>query len=77
MNSRERVLTAMSHRQPDRPPVDFGGHRSSGIAAMAYGRLRDYLRLPKRPVRIYDPIQQMAVIDEDVLDRFGSDTIEL
>lgn len=77
MNSRERVCTAMSHREPDRPPIDFGGHRSSGIAAMAYARLRDHLGFEKRPIRIYDPIQQLAVIDEDVLDRFQVDTIEL
>lgn len=57
--------------------VDFGAHRSSGIAAMAYGRLRDALGLETRPIRVYDPIQQLAVIDDDVLDRFGVDVIEL
>jgi uroporphyrinogen decarboxylase len=77
MNSRERVLAALGHRQPDRVPIDFGGHRSSGIAAMAYRRLREALGLEPRPIRVYDPIQQLAVIDADVLDRFGVDTIEL
>jgi len=74
---RERVLAALNHRQPDRVPIDFGGHRSSGIAAMAYRRLRQALGLEERPIRVYDPIQQLAVIDEDVLERFGVDTIEL
>jgi uroporphyrinogen decarboxylase len=77
MTSRERVLTALDHRQPDRVPIDFSGHRSSGINAIAYARLRDYLGLPGRPIRVYDIIQQMAVVDEDVLQRFGIDTIEL
>lgn len=77
MTSRERVLAALEHRQPDRVPVDFGGHRSSGIAALAYPKLRKALGLPPRTVRVYDPIQQLAIIDEDVLDRFGVDTIEL
>jgi uroporphyrinogen decarboxylase len=77
MTSRERVLAALGHRRPDRVPVDFSGHRSSGIAAIAYTKLRDYLRLPARPIRVYDVIQQLAVVDEDVLDRFGADTIEL
>ena len=36
MTSRERILTALDHREPDRIPVDLSGHRSSGIAAMAY-----------------------------------------
>ncbi len=77
MTSRERVTAALRHEQPDRVAVDFGGHRSSGIAAMAYGGLREALGLESRPIRIYDPIQQLAVIDEDVLDRFGIDVIEL
>jgi uroporphyrinogen decarboxylase len=45
--------------------------------AIAYGRLRDYLGLPKKPIRVYDMVQQLAVIDTDVLDRFGVDTVEL
>jgi uroporphyrinogen decarboxylase len=77
MTPRERVLCALNHHQPDRVPIDFSGHRSSGIAAIAYAKLRDALGLPKRPIRVYDPIQQLAVVDEDVLDRFGVDTIEL
>ena len=77
MTSRERVLTALNHREPDRVPIDFSGHRSSGIAAIAYPKLREFLSLPPRPIRVYDVIQQLAVVDEDVLDRFGVDTIEL
>ncbi len=77
MNSRERVLTAFAHREPDRVPVDLSGHRSSGIAAMAYARLRAYLGLPKKTIRVYDPIQQLAIVDEDVLARFGVDTLEM
>jgi len=77
MTSRERVLASLHHREPDRVPVDLSGHRSSGIAAIAYARLRDHLGLPRRPIRVYDPIQQLAVVDEDVLDRFSIDTIEL
>jgi uroporphyrinogen decarboxylase len=77
MNSRERILAALNHQETDRVPVDFGGHRSSGIAALAYGRLRKYLGLPERPIRVYDMVQQLAIIDEDVLDVFGVDTIEM
>ena len=77
MTPRERVRAALDHQQPDRVPIDFGGHRSSGIAAIAYRKLRSALGLPDRPVRVYDPVQQLAVIDEDVLQRFHVDTIEL
>jgi uroporphyrinogen decarboxylase len=77
ITSRERIIAALEHRQPERIPVDFSGHRSSGIAAIAYPKLRKYLGLPPRPIRVYDVIQQLAIVDEDVLDRFGVDTIEL
>jgi uroporphyrinogen-III decarboxylase len=40
MTSRERVRAALAHQQPDRVPVDFGAHRSSGIMAIAYRKLR-------------------------------------
>ena len=77
MTSRDRVLTALNHEQPDRVPIDLGGHRSSGIAAIAYAKLRRALGLAERPVRVYDPVQQLAIVDEDVLDRLRVDTIEL
>ena len=77
MNSRERVLAALNHMEPDRIPVDLGGHRSSGISAIAYHHLRKYLGLAEKPVRVYDMVQQLAIIDEDVLDMFGVDTVEM
>ncbi|MBK9139780.1 MAG: methyltransferase [Verrucomicrobia bacterium] len=77
MTSRERVLRALNHLEPDRVPIDLSGHRSSGIAAIAYRRLRRHLGLPDRPIRVYDPVQQLAIVDDDVLERFGVDTIEL
>jgi uroporphyrinogen decarboxylase len=70
-------LAALNHRQPDKVAIDFGGHRSSGIAAMAYPKLRKALGLGPRPIRVYDPLQQLAILDDDVLDRFQVDTIEL
>lgn len=77
MTSRERVLAALNYRDPDRVALDFSGHRSSGISAMVYPKLRAYLGLPPKTVRVYDPIQQLAIVDEDVLDHFRVDTIEL
>ncbi len=77
MTPRERVLRALNHQETDRIPIDLSGHRSSGIAALAYPKLRVCLGLPPRPIRVYDMVQQLAVLDEDVLDRFGVDTIEM
>jgi uroporphyrinogen decarboxylase len=77
VTSRARVMAAVSHREPDRVPVDFGGHRSSGIMAMAYHRLKNYLGIDTGDIYVYDFVQQLALIEPAVLDRFGVDTIEL
>ena len=77
MDSRARVCSALNHREPDRIPIDFSGHRSSGISAIAYAQLRNYLGLEQRPVKVYDPVQQLAIVDEDILQFFSVDTVEL
>ena len=74
---RDRVLATINHREPDLVAIDFNGHRSSGIMAIAYAKLRRHLGLPERPIRIYDFIQQLAIVDDDVLDLVGADVIEL
>jgi uroporphyrinogen decarboxylase len=77
MTSRERVLSACNHREPDRVPIDFSSHTSSGISALAYTKLRDYLELPKKTLRVYDTIQQLAIVDDDILEKFGVDTLNM
>ncbi len=76
-SGRQCVLDAINHVQPDKVPVDFGGHRSSGINPETYRKVRQYAGLPERPIKVYDMVQQLAIIDEDALDLFGVDTIEL
>ncbi len=75
--SRERVLAALNHKEPDRVPIDLGGHRSSGMMAIAYNKLKKYLGITSGDIYVYDFIQQLAIIEPEVLDRFGVDTIEL
>lgn len=77
LTSRERVMMAVNHRQPDRVPIDLGGHRSSGIMAIAYNKLKKYLGIEAGDIYVYDFIQQLGIIEREVLDRFGVDTIEL
>ncbi len=77
MTARERVLAAVSHREPDRVPVDLGATPSSGISAIAYNRLKRYLGLSLPPTRVYDVVQQLAQPDEAVLDLFGVDVVDV
>ena len=74
MNHRERILTALSHQEPDRVPVDFGS--CSGATSMnvrAYQNLLGYFGM-KRDVRVENTIIFTAAIDDDLLDRFHVDT---
>ena len=77
MTSRERVLAAIEHHEPDRVPVDLGATPSSGISAIAYARLRRHLGLEEKPIRVYDMVQQLAIVDDDVLELFGVDVVEM
>ena len=77
MNSRERVRTALAHRQPDRVAIDFGAHRSSGIAAIAYARLKQALGITTGDIYVFDMVQQLAIVEPEVLDAVGADVIEL
>ncbi len=73
MNRRERVLAALNHREPDRVPIDLGGSDSSGITAIAYNRLKSYLNLKGGKTRVFDPYQQIADMEEEVLRAVRSD----
>ncbi len=77
MNSRERVLSALDYRNPDKIPIDFGGHRSSGISAMAYARVKRALGITSGDIYVYDMMQQLAIIEEPVLTALEVDTVEL
>jgi len=77
MTHRERIIASLNHKQPDRTCIDLSGHRSSSMSAIAYRKLREHLGLPKRDIRVFDVIQQLAVIDKDVLDLFDVDTVQL
>ena len=77
MTSRERVLTALNHREPDKIPIDFGGMGSTGIMAIAYNRLREELGLNKNLTRMLDITQQLAIPDKEILDLFQVDVISL
>jgi uroporphyrinogen decarboxylase len=70
-------MASLNFKQPDRVPIDFNAHRSSGINVAAYRNLREYLGLPPSPLYVYDLIQQLAIVEQDVLDKFDIDTFQL
>jgi len=77
LTGRQRVIAAFNFKQSDKIPIDINAHPSSGINAAAYSKLRKYLNLPAGPIYIYDPAQQLAIVENDVLDYFDADTFQL
>jgi hypothetical protein len=73
--SRERIVAALNHRQPDRIPIDFGGTMVTGVHASCVAELRDHYGLEKRPVRVHEPFQMLAVLDDDLQDAMGLDVV--
>jgi len=72
MTSRQRMLAALNHEEPDRVPIDLGGNQT-GIHKFAYQALTKHLGIDD-PVSIMDAVQQLARPCEAVLERFHVDT---
>lgn len=72
MLPRERLLTALEHREPDRVPLDLGGNQT-GIHRLAYEALLRHLGR-EETVEIMDAVQQLARPSEAILERFHIDT---
>jgi len=70
MNSRERVLTALKHEEPDRVPLDLGSLVST-IERVPYNELKKYLGIQKQ-TRTF--VREHVNPDEEVLKRFEIDT---
>ena len=73
MTSRERVLCALDHRQPDRVPVDFGATSVTGISASIVYKLRRAFKLPEHPVKVIEPYQMLGEVEDDLREKLGSD----
>jgi uroporphyrinogen decarboxylase len=70
MNSRERLLTALKHQEPDRIPIDLGG-TPTGIEVEAYEGLKEVLGI-KGETKTF--VRDHVEIDKSILERFGVDT---
>ncbi|MHB1296399.1 MAG: uroporphyrinogen decarboxylase family protein [Anaerolineae bacterium] len=75
MTSRERVLAAINHREPDRVPLDLGGSRVTGIDVSAYTRLRRHLGLRLEPAKVVDVWQMLAWVEDPVVQALGADVL--
>lgn len=75
--SKQRVLDAINHRQPDRLPMDFGSSFITGIHCSVVAELRDYYGLDQHPVRVCEPYQMLGEVEPDLLHAMGCDVIPI
>lgn len=73
MTSRERIMAAVDHREPDRVPVDFGGTNCSTIHRTAHANLMRLMGYQEFREEVYDAIQQVVRPDPRLLREFGND----
>jgi len=74
LSSEERIKLALEHKEPDRVPFDLGSTPVTGITVGAYKNLLAHLGIKKEEIRVIDIIQQLAEVDEEVLERLKVDT---
>jgi len=79
MTSRERISLALSHREPDRVPMDLGASAVTGMHAATVYKLRQALGLdaPGTPVKVVEPYQMLGEIAPDLMDAIGVDVVGL
>jgi len=74
MTSRERVRLAINHKEADRVPLDLGSTLVTGIQASVYHKLKNVLSVSKRLVKVYDPFQMLAEVEDEIKQLLGVDT---
>ncbi len=76
MTPRERLQTALDHRQPDRVPVDFGATFVTGMHVSVVHRLRQrLLGEANYRVKVIEPYQMLGEVDDRLREALGIDAI--
>lgn len=73
MTSRERILAAVEHREPDRIPIDVGGCSTTTLIGDAYERLKVSLGV-NTPTRYMKSKSRSVFVDDTIAERLHSDT---
>lgn len=73
MTSRERVLAALDHNEPDKVPIDLGGTICTTISATANRKLKDYMGIKKDGEIITHPFLDVVLPLPEVLELFETD----
>lgn len=76
MTSRERVLCALDHEEPDRVPLMIGGGGATSLLASAQDRLKEHLGI-RSETRVTSRLFGYSLLSEEIYRRLGSDVRSL
>jgi len=74
MNSRQRVVTALNHKEPDRVPIDIGGTGATTLLIPTYEALMKFLGINKE-TPLVSRFFRMAYLDEEISKKLGVDAL--
>jgi uroporphyrinogen decarboxylase len=66
MSSRQRLLAALNHGEPDRIPIDLGGTTTSTISVSALENLKSHLGIRSK-TRLMSSIAMSAYPDDEII----------
>jgi uroporphyrinogen decarboxylase len=78
MNSRERLIETLHHREPDMVPLDLGGTENTTISRIAYQNLRAHLGLGEDPRPfVINRMMDAVLPNSDLLERLSIDCVAI
>jgi len=77
MTSRERVIKALNHEEPDRVPVDFGGTGVTSLHEGIYCDIVRHLGLDLLPPKVFDQFLMLVRMDPLIVKWMGSDVMNI
>jgi uroporphyrinogen decarboxylase len=77
MKSKNRIISAINHKEPDRIPIDLSATPSTGISVVAWQNLLKYLDKEYLQTYVYDVVQETVQPQMEILDLFGVDVVDV
>lgn len=74
--SKDKLQKALNH-QEGAIPIDFGSTLVTGMHVTVLDGLRKHYALEQRPIKICDPYQMLGLIEDDLRETLGIDTIAI
>jgi len=73
MNSRQRVIAAINHKEPDKVPIDLGATQCSTLTLVANNNLKTYLGITAEGEMVVCPLTEAVSLLDEISTLFETD----